>query len=243
MSVCDPKPRASGVDAVNRALSLLTCFNEGETSVSLTRLSELTGLYKSTVLRLAASLEQAGYLVRQSDKTYGLGAELMRLGSLYARSFRLEGHVRPVLKTLLRQTGESSSFFAKAGHQRVCLFREDSLHGIRDHIHEGDLLSLQKGAAGHVLQRFEQILGDPGGLRMALSALPERSFGERDAETAAMAVPVFAAGPRLAGALSLSGPITRFGEDNSTKMAAPLLQAARALSDRLGGGMIWADAA
>jgi DNA-binding IclR family transcriptional regulator len=232
---------AKGVDAVDRALAILRCYEERSAVLTLTEIAERTGLYKSTVLRLAASLENAGFLVRHSDKTYALGAELMRLGSLYVRAFRLEDHVRPVLRNLLEDTGESTSFFRKEGDRRICLFREDSQHGIRDHIREGDVLSLEKGAAGHVLTRFD--LPPAGVSRLAdlLAQLPETSFGERDAETAAIAAPVFADKGRLAGALSISGPMTRFGPDDVARMTPALLKAARELSERLGGRESWAD--
>lgn len=238
MTDTETKP-ARGVDAVDRALAILQCYEERKTALTLTEIAERTGLYKSTVLRLAASLENAGFLVRHGDKSYGLGAELMRLGSIYVRSFRLEDHVRPVLQTLLRDTGESASFFRREGDHRICLFREETLHSVRDHIREGDMLSLEKGAAGRALTRFDPRQIGHTELAKRLAQLPEISSGERDKETAAIAAPVFdAAG--LAGALSVSGPITRFRPAEARDMAPHLLKAARDLSARLGGGKFWA---
>lgn len=64
-------PRGSaGVGAVDRALGLLNCFKDGNAVLTLTQLAEATGLYKSTVLRLAASLERSGFLVRRADKAW-----------------------------------------------------------------------------------------------------------------------------------------------------------------------------
>jgi len=229
---------AKGVDAVDRALAILQCYEERKMVLTLTEISERTGLYKSTVLRLAASLENAGFLVRHSDKTYGLGAELMRLGSIYVRSFRLEDHVRPVLQGLLHDTGESASFFRREGDHRICLFREETLHSVRDHIREGDMLSLAKGAAGHALTRFDTQQIERKEFVKRLAQLPETSSGERDKETAAVAAPVFDA-TGLAGALSVSGPITRFGTADARRMTPHLLKAARDLSARLGGARFW----
>jgi len=233
------KKASSGVDAVDRALSLLHCFKESQLTLTLTQLSQETGIYKSTVLRLCASLERAGYLVRRVDKSYSLGSELLRLAGLYTRSFRLEDHVRPVLQELLLITGESTSFFKREGDFRVCLFREDSLHSIRDHIKEGDRLSLNKGAAGHVLRQFEVLSSRPSELLLGLKSLPYASFGERDAETAAIAVPVFGPREQLIGAISISGPVTRFAPDALARMGPSLVAAAHSLSERLGGGAAW----
>nr|WP_249120169.1 helix-turn-helix domain-containing protein [Plastoroseomonas hellenica] len=229
---------AGGVEAVDRAIAILRCFTEREPTLTLTRIAEATGFYKSTVLRLAASLEAGGLLVRQADKAYALGAETMRLASVFQQAFRLEAYVRPVLRRLLAATGESASFFRREGDMRLCLFREDTRHGVREAVREGDMLSLDRGAAGHVLRHFATA---PGAERQRLlRRLPLTSRGERDADTAAMAVPVFSHAGQLIGALSLSGPITRFDAGRVAAMAPPLLEAGRDLSATLGGGEAWA---
>lgn len=225
-----------GVEAVDRATSLLACFREGDASLTLSELSARTGFYKSTILRLAASLEQAGLLVRLNDKGYVVGPEAMRLGSIYQNALRIEDHVRPVLRRLLQVTGESASLFRREGDRRVCLFREDSIHSIRDHVTEGATLPLTNGAAGHVLRLFDGC-GDPAGGR-TLPDLPVFSYGERDREIAAAAVPVFwrrASRIELLGALTLSGPIGRFNERTGQGIAMALLDEGRKLSVRLGG--------
>lgn len=222
---------AGGVEAVDRALTILRCFREGDTALSLAELAERTGFYKSTILRLAVSLESGGFLVRRNDKSFALGHELMRLGSLYQRSFQLEPYVRPVLRRLLDLTGESASFFRREEDRRVCLFREDSTHGIRDHIREGDSLTLAAGAAGHVLTLFAPDATD----RSFFAALPVLSFGERDSEIAAAAVPVFSAREGLVGALTVSGPMSRFTPTKIAEIGPALISAGRDLSSVLGG--------
>ncbi|HXP96670.1 MAG TPA: helix-turn-helix domain-containing protein [Telmatospirillum sp.] len=90
-----------GVDAVDRALSILKAFDEGCTEMRLADLSKKTGFYKSTILRLAISLENAGFLWRDDGGIFRLGPELWRLGSLYRRGFDLGRYIRPVLKRLV----------------------------------------------------------------------------------------------------------------------------------------------
>ena len=48
--------KANGVAAVERALSVLGAFRDGDASLSLHELAARTGLYKSTILRLLVSL-------------------------------------------------------------------------------------------------------------------------------------------------------------------------------------------
>lgn len=177
----------TGVDAVDRAMTILRCFSERDSSLTLAELATRTGFYKSTILRLIASLERASFVVRLPDKSFALGSELMRLGAAYQHSFRLETHVRPALKSLLGQTGESASFFIRDQDMRICLFREDSAHTIRDHVREGDRLILNQGAAGHVLLRFDPAQNSELSLQAQFKDLPLFSYGERDVETAASA--------------------------------------------------------
>ena len=46
-----------GVAAVDRALTILDAFREGDQSLTLTEISKRVGFYKSTTLRLAAHFE------------------------------------------------------------------------------------------------------------------------------------------------------------------------------------------
>src|SRR5262245_52728889 len=134
------------VESVERALAILDCFNGGAESLSLAELSRATGFYKSTILRLAASLERCGYLVRNDQGRFRLGPTLWRLGSLYQQSFDLGEVVRPELGRLVDETGETASYYVREGDMRVCLFRLNSPRALRHHLNEGDRLPMKGGA-------------------------------------------------------------------------------------------------
>jgi DNA-binding IclR family transcriptional regulator len=222
-----------GVAAVDRALQVLAAFRDGDTALELSDLAARTGLYKSTILRLCASLERHGYLRRLASGAFRLGPAPLRLGHLYQQSFRLDDVIRPALAALAARSGESASFYVREGSVRVCLFRADSPHTVRDHVREGAQLPLERGAAGKVLLAF-------GGARGRVFARIRRrllavSHGERDPETAAVACPVFDAHGALAGALALSGPRYRFTRSAVASMTGLLLRTAADLTVALGG--------
>ncbi len=222
-----------GVEAVDRALALLEAFADGTPRLSLTELARRTGLWPSTLLRLAASLTRGGMLVRGADGLFRLGPATLRLGLLYRAGFDLAEPLRPVLAQLADRTAETAAFFVREGDARLCLFRHESDRPVRHAMREGDLLPLDRGAGGHVLRAFT----DPpthhlAAVRAAGLAL---SLGERDPEAAAMAAPVFGAGG-FVGALSVSGPIGRFGAARRPPLEAALREAAAALSRALGAG-------
>jgi DNA-binding IclR family transcriptional regulator len=197
-----------GVDAVERALSIVTAFKKDDTALSLAELARRTGLYKSTILRLIASLERFGFLKRNDKGEYCLGPELWHLGKLYRQAFDLEAVVRPALVRLVEKTHETASFYVRQADERVCLYRLNSPRAVRHHLEEGVRLSLDRGAAGRILLAY----GGAGGATYTRirNAGYYVSRGERDPDIAAAAVPVFDSAGALRGALAVSALLTRF---------------------------------
>lgn len=223
-----------GVAAVDRALTLLSVFTDADASLTLTELSKRAGFYKSTTLRLAESLTRFGYMRRGEDGAYRIGPTPLLLGALYQQQFRTADVVPPVLRRLVAEVHEGASYYVREGDERVCLHRVDAARSIRDSVHEGSRLPLALGASGHILLAFGEGGSDTRyeAIRRQLVAV---SLGERDPEIAAIAAPVFAAGQRLAGALSVSGPRYRF-EDRAFEPMVPVLQQCAAeLTHTLGG--------
>jgi DNA-binding IclR family transcriptional regulator len=165
---------------------------------------------------------------------YQLGPTLFRLGMLYRQSLNLGDFVMPALQALAKETTESASFYVRQGQVRVCLFRVDSPQPVRDHVRMGDELPLRKGAAGRVLVSFE------AGISAARNAAGQGKFivatvGERQADLAAVAAPVFGAAGELVGAVNVSGPKSRFTKAAIAGIAAEVLRHARSLTTALGG--------
>lgn len=226
--------KANGVAAVERALALVAAIERADGAVALSELAAMTGFYKSTILRLLTSLLRAGYVVRLSDGRYDLGATAFRLGASFERKSAIRHHVLPALQQLVDSGSESASFHIRLDDDnRLCLFRVNSRHSTLDRVEPGATYPLAQGAAGHVILAFA---GKTGARYDAIrSDLNSVSLGERDANCAAVAAPVF--GPRnaLIGVLSLSGPRERFGAAEIAGMTAMLHPVARQLTERLGG--------
>lgn len=228
-SVADRNSAPGGVAAVDRALSLLAAFHRGEASLSLSELAERTGLYKSTTLRLLASLEHARLVVRKADGIYSLGPEVARLHSVFTGSFSLEDEVVPALRELVASTHESAAFHVRQGNERLCLYRVDSPHLVRDHTRAGDLLPLDRGAGGRVLCAFS---GSKGALYDTIRKEGFASMdGDRVAELTGISAPVFGADGSLVGALTLTMPTSR----KRAGFVQAVRKAAARLTERLGG--------
>lgn len=227
-SLAETQAAPGGVGAVDKALSLLSAFRAGDRALSLAELAQRTRLYKSTALRLLASLEHGRLLQRQADGAYVLGPELARLQSLRAAGFSLEAEVMPVLRALVARTRESAALHVRQGEQRLCLYRVDSPQPLRDHLSAGDLLPLDRGAGGRVLLAFSGARGKRyEEIRQA--GVAEIS-GDRVEGLSGIAAPVFGAQAELVGALTLSLPSSRL----KPGLAEEVRRAAAELSRRLG---------
>lgn len=219
------------VEALERALDILDAFGEGKDALSLKELAEATGLYKSRILRFTASLVDRGYMLRDADGRYRLGPKLWRLGALYRRSFDLGDTVRPILRGIVAEINESASFYVRDGDARICLFRQESTHAIRHHVEEGARLPLERGVGGRVLLAFA---GEKGKIYDRIRADGYMNApGERDRDTASVAVPVYDSAGNLAGALALAGLQTRFSERQRERAVQVLLRASKALGPKL----------
>lgn len=227
-----PSDKASGVAAVERAFAILNAFRTSDTSLSLNEIALRTGMYKSTILRLISTLVQEHCIVRLDDGSYQLGSMLLHWGGLYQASLRLDDHVPPILRRLVQETEEGASFFTREGNLRVCLFRVDSPRSIRDHIRTGDLLPLDRGAAGRVLAGFDRTVTPPESFPTNPCIV---TVGEREPDIGAISAPVFGPRDSLRGALAISGPAARFSDDHLPGMKQAVLRAAAELTRRLGG--------
>lgn len=228
-ALADEHAAEGGVATLDRALSLLATFTSAQPRPTLAELASATRIHKSTVLRMLASLMHANLVTRQSDGRYALGAEVERLHRVRAGSVTLESLVMPVLQELATETGESASYYVRQGEQRLCLFRVDSSRPVRDHLQEGALLPLDRGAGGRVLLAFSGARGTNfAAIRRDGVAVMS---GDRDPEVAGVAAPVFDSDGALAGAITLSMPAQRL----QPSLAGPVVAAAARLTRQLGG--------
>jgi DNA-binding IclR family transcriptional regulator len=208
LNVVNGDRNMKGVEAVERALSILDALSRQRAPMSLHELSQATGLYKSTILRLLVSLEKFSYTRKRDDGRYTLGPACTALFSAQDAVFDLKGILRSVVSALAESTGETVSFYVRDGNERVCTHRQNSHHSIRHHVEEGQRMPLGKGSASLVLRAFSGEAG-PAMDRVRQDGFSV-SLGERDPDAAGVAVPILDSKDRLLGALTVSGLRSRF---------------------------------
>ena len=222
------KHTKSGVESVERALRLLEAFNMGDNGLALKELAQRTGLDKATILRLSASLEKFGYLTRDYDGIFHLGASLGHRSSVYRDNLQLGNIIRPALVELVEKTNETAAFHVLRGNSSVVLYCENSKRRMRYHIDEGEINPLNLGSSGKVLEAFvnpktsqSKIIQDQGYYI---------SHGERDPDIAGITVPILGRDSELIGVISLSGLISRFTDENIESFLEALISTSKKVS-------------
>ncbi len=112
------------IETLERGLSVLSLFSNDSSELSLTEISRSTELNMTTSLRIASTLESAGYLRRDPDtKRYRPGLKVLQLGFAALRSVDVRQSARPLLEQLSRSTGETVSLSVLYGLEIVYVDR------------------------------------------------------------------------------------------------------------------------
>ncbi|MGW8433637.1 IclR family transcriptional regulator [Nocardiopsis sp. NPDC055879] len=217
-----------GVRSVVRALDLLDLYDERNQRYTTRELVELTGLAKTTVLRLVGTLEQRGLLWTGPDGRVGAGPGLLRWARLAHAIWQVPETIRAIMRELTVETSETVNLYVRADTVRVCVAQEEGPQRLRHVVNTGEEMPLWGGAASKVLlvgvptSVVRRVAAaSPQGPRYADRLLTEideartRGFavshGERENGASGVAAPVYGAqGATPVAALAVGGPTARF---------------------------------
>lgn len=225
--------RTTGVGVLDRCVVLLDLLADGPQT--LRSLAAASGLPRPTTHRLLVALEAHRLVARDATGAFRLGPRLTELAAVAGPELDLASLAGPVLDQLHRATGESVQLYVRSGDHRLCIAARDAGTGLRDSVPVGALLPLAAGSGGKVLLAWSGADRDP------VAAVPEAelavvrgrgwaaSVAEREPGVASVSAPVFRDGALL-GALCVSGPVTRLGQQPGRKLSGPVTAAAAELS-------------
>ena len=143
------------VPAVARALEILQLFSAGRRLITAPEIARELGIPRSTVFRLAQTLEHLGLLERnEGGHAFRLGVGVLRLGFEYIASLDLAEIARPFLEALRDKTGLSAHLVVRDGDEVVVILkapRRSSISGS---------LNLGKRLPAHATVLGRSILAD-----------------------------------------------------------------------------------
>lgn len=112
------------IETLERGLSVLSLFSNDTSELTLTEISRAADLNMTTSLRIASTLEAAGYLQRDPEtKRFRPGLKVLQLGFSALRSMDIRQTARPLLERLSRITGETASMSVLDGLEIVYIDR------------------------------------------------------------------------------------------------------------------------
>ena len=244
-------PPPQGAQAALRAIKLLKLFTNERPEMSLAELSKSSGLNKTTTHRLLRALQSEGLIERNAaNSAYSLGAGLMALGVQALASNDLRRRVRPLLKSLARETGETATLEVPVEDSMLILDEVAGSHvigaagnvGTRWPIHATSTgkawIAFEEGGLDRLDGELESLtsrtLVRKQSFEPQLAEIRRRGYAEtvdelEDGFTAVGTVIRGGLGDVL-GALSIGGPTQRLGAARRAELGTSLCRAAMRIS-------------
>lgn len=251
-STLTPKTGGGGVQSLERAFSILETIADTGGVITLSQLAADTGLPLPTIHRLVRTLVDLGYLRQEPSRQYSLGPRLIRLGETTSR--RLATWARPHLSAVVSELGESVNLAMLDGDQIVYVGQVmPSQNSMRMFTEVGRRVDPHTTAVGKAIladypqaavrgllertgmaARNQHSLTTPDAFLTELERTRERGYAldnqEQEIGVRCVAV-VVPGGARLA--ISMSGPLTRMGDDAIERAVSPLHRAAAHIADEM----------
>lgn len=247
------------IQTVCHALDLLGQFNCDRAELGVTELSRRLALHKNNVFRLLATLESRNFIEQNSSTgNYRLGTKNLEMGQLYSRHMELRQLARPVLETMTAALKEASSIIIMQGGNMIPIDEVDSPLPVRVVSRPGVWLPFHCTAPGKVFLagmhdkerrqllsgelacRTRRTIVDKWLLLEELDKVAKCGYAMDDEEmedgVRCVSVPVYDKTMQVAGAVAVTGPATRLGDERLEGEIIPvLLRSAAELTRRLGG--------
>ena len=248
-STIPDSPRRSGAESSRKMLRLLMAFDEVEHTMPAAALAAKAALPASSAYRYLAVLREEG-LIEDAGRGYyrlSMNVESLARAANAAVSGMVDA-VRPVLQSVVDETGETTLLIRRLGESVVCIDRVESPHPVRLQFQRGSLMSLHLGSSARVLlsglphaQRaryLDRVGADRSGVltddaldRVAQAGWTE-SFGEVDDGVWGVAAAI-ETGDTVIAAIALAGPLFRLTEAPRKRAIAIVRRAALTVSERL----------
>jgi DNA-binding IclR family transcriptional regulator len=245
-----PTKPPQGAQAALRAIRLLKVFSAEQPEMTLGQMSAAAGLNKTTTHRLLRAL-QSEALIQKNPLTgaYSLGAGLMALGVQALASSDLRRRVRPVLRTLARETGETATLEVPFEDSVLILDEVAGPHVVAATGNVGTRWPLHATSTGKVFLAYDddrlasmseplpaltrKTLIDKSAFAPQLIEIRRRGYAETVDELedgfAAVATALRGALGEVQGALSIGGPTQRLGTARRAELGATLRRAVERL--------------
>lgn len=245
------------INAADKVLDILEYLAQHRGAFTLSELSRGVGIPKPTLFRYVATLEERGYITRNSDEKYTLGLRVVQLANAALGHMTLHEVALPYMRVLLERFQETVNLAVLEGHEMVYVEILESPKAFKMSAHVGGREVLHATALGKAIlaylpeEEMERLIRatglprytanticSPSLLREELAGVRARGYSvdhqEKEEGASCVGAPIF--GPRgwPIAAISISGPALRFSQEKVEEMGRALLEVSAKVSQQVG---------
>ncbi len=140
--------------SLDRALGVLECLGKHRQGLGISELAAKMGLTINFVYRVTQALVAHGYVNRDADKRFSIGAKLLSLCQPVSNDVPLAEAAMPALRWLSGQTGEAAHLGMISGHEGIVLERVIGHALIKFYVERGTRFPLHTSGPGKVMLAF-----------------------------------------------------------------------------------------
>lgn len=140
--------------SLDRALAVLRCLGSASSGLTLSEIAERLGLSVNFVYRVTQSLVSHGYLVRDAEKRFSIGSQMLSLCQPVVDDVPLTEAALPAMRWLSGQTGEAAHLGIISGHEGIVLERVIGRALIKFYVERGTRFPLHTSGPGKVMLAF-----------------------------------------------------------------------------------------
>jgi IclR family acetate operon transcriptional repressor len=224
--------------------------------LGLNEITQRSGLSKSTIFRILATLTALGYVIRDDDRGYYISHAVGALVSAEAGVDALRRAAMPQMLALRDQFGETVNLGCLQVDKVVYIEVVPSEYALRLHERSGATVPLHASALGRAILAFSDeelatsllsgrelpmltsnTVTDPAELMAEIRRVRDRGYafdrGEISPLATCVAVPILGSGGRAVAAISISGPTSRFNPRKDAPVVDSLRKAAAGIGKQL----------
>jgi IclR family transcriptional regulator, acetate operon repressor len=257
----EDKRDAPANQSLERALTLLKVISSHD-GMSLTELSDATGLAPSTAHRLLGSLSGHELVSwEETSQKWSIGLEALRIGMAFQRRNKILLAGRPEMTKLMEATGETVNMAMLDRFEVVFVSQVECEATIRAYFRIGERRAAHASGIGKALlahmteARIEQYLRDtpltrfttatltePEAMRAELASIRLHGWSldneEANSGMRCIAAPIFNEFGEARAGISLSGPTTRLTLERLPELGAMVGATAARISSLIGGHLL-----
>ena len=246
------------VPAAAKTLQILEALAVFEKPLTLQELTEHTGLPKSSIHSILATLETLRYVERDAANTFRLGPKAVQIGAAAKRTTNLSQLFHQTARKMVEECGETVQLTILDQTEVIYVAREDGTQPVQLASNIGGRLPAYATASGKVLLAAlpdesldalyarrplptltARTLSSLNQLKPELQLVRERGYAHDDQETSegleCFAAPIYDRTGQVAAGISISFLSARATPEHVQHIIALVRRGAQSISEQMGG--------